>query len=290
MKENKMKMAIISVLMILLIGLIAWLCYGYVKNKKFETKNPIVTMEVKDYGTVKIELYPDKAPNTVKNFVKLTQNGYYDGLKFHRIIKDFMIQGGDYKGNGTGGGLVKYLENKKADIKEEAKSESEDSESADTQATDKEYCIEGEFIENGFSQNDLNLTEGTIAMARSDYTQYSPSLAKQSYNSGATQFFIMTSDNYTALSGKYTGFGKVIEGMDVVKKIAAVEVKAASSGEENSEETEANTENAEVSTPVKDVIISSATVDTFGVDYGMPETVEPFNYMQWLYSMYGLQM
>ena len=144
----------------------------------------------------------------------------------------------------------------------------------------KEYCIEGEFSANGHKENDLNLVEGTIAMARADYTQYSSTLAKQSYNSGGTQFFIMTTNDHTSLSGYYTGFGKVIEGMDVVKKIAEVKVKKA----ENSEETG----NTEESVPKKDVKITSVTVDTFGVDYGFPKTEEPFNYMNWLYSQYGM--
>ena len=85
----------------------------------------------------------------------------------------------------------------------------------------------------------------------------------------------MTSDNYTHLSGYYCGFGKVIEGIDVVEKISKVEV-------------EATEENEEESTPVNDVIISSVTVETYGIDYGTPETLEPFDYMTWLYKMYGL--
>ena len=66
-------------------------------------------MEIKDYGTIKLELYPDKAPNTVANFVKLANNGYYDGLKFHRVLKDFMIQGGDSAGDGTGSVSISSL-------------------------------------------------------------------------------------------------------------------------------------------------------------------------------------
>ena len=122
-------------------------------------------------------------------------------------------------------------------------------------------------------------------MARSDYTSYSPSLAQQSYNSAGSQFFIMTTDDHTNLSGYYAGFGKVIEGMDVVKQIEKVECKVANSGEEK--ESEENS-NAEVSSPVEDVIIKTVTVDTFGVNYKFPQTLVPFNYMKWLYSLYGL--
>ena len=260
MKKFKLIMTIVAI--IILIAIIATLCVGYVKKATTKIENPIVTMEVDGFGTIKIELYPDKAPNTVKNFIKLANNGFYNGLKFHRVIKDFMIQGGDSKGDGTGSAVLGSLNGNNDET---------------------EYSIKGEFNANNFTQNDLNLTEGTIAMARADYTNYSPTLAEESYNSAGTQFFIMTSNTHTSLSGYYAGFGKVIEGMDVVKKISEVEVEAKKS--EGSEEADAS---AEVSTPKKDVKIASVTVDTFGIDYGMPETLKPFNYMNWLQKQYGL--
>lgn len=95
--------------------------------------NPIVTMVIKNQGTVKIELYPTVAPESVNNFIHLIQSGFYNGLKFHRVIKGFMIQGGDPLGNGTGG---------------------------------PGYHIKGEFTSNGF-QNDLKHTKGVLSMARS---------------------------------------------------------------------------------------------------------------------------
>ena len=175
MEENKnnetLKKIMTIVVIIVLIAILAILCAGYAKKATTKTQNPIVTMEVEDYGTIKLELYPEKAPNTVANFVKLANNGFYNGLKFHRVVKDFMIQGGDSSGDGTGSAKLKDLYQ-------------DDDET--------EYCIKGEFNANKFIKNDLNLTEGTIAMARGDYTQYSPSLATQSYNSAGTQFFIMT--------------------------------------------------------------------------------------------------
>jgi peptidyl-prolyl cis-trans isomerase B (cyclophilin B) len=93
---------------------------------------PIVTMNTSG-GTVEIELYPDIAPNTVNNFISLIKKGFYDGTIFHRIIPKFMIQGGDPKGNGTGG---------------------------------PGYCIRGEFTSNHF-RNDLQHTRGVVSMARS---------------------------------------------------------------------------------------------------------------------------
>lgn len=93
---------------------------------------PIVTMKTSG-GTVEMELYPDIAPNTVNNFISLIKKGFYDGTIFHRIIPKFMIQGGDPKGNGTGG---------------------------------PGYCIRGEFTSNHF-RNDLQHTRGVVSMARS---------------------------------------------------------------------------------------------------------------------------
>ena len=262
----KNKITIIIVLVVL-IAILAVLGYGYYKKITLNIPNPLVTMEVKDFGTIKLELYPDKAPNTVKNFITLANNGFYDGLKFHRVVKEFMIQGGDHDGTGSGDAILGYL---------------------DGNDDDSKYAIEGEFVANGFRQNDLNLTAGVIAMARGDYTQYSSSLTKQSYNSAGTQFFIMTTNKNTNLSGFYAGFGKVVEGMDVVTKISEVEVTTAKSEEENSSENTDNS-NATKETPAKDVIISSVKVETYGLDYGKPKTIEPFNYMKWLYSMYGLE-
>ena len=95
-------------------------------------QNPIVTIEMEDGGTIKAELYPEIAPNTVNNFVSLINKGFYDGVIFHRVIPDFMIQGGDPKGMGTGG---------------------------------PGYSIKGEFTRNGF-KNDLKHERGVLSMAR----------------------------------------------------------------------------------------------------------------------------
>jgi len=97
------------------------------------TKNPIVTMEMENGSIIKIELYPDIAPNTVKNFISLVQKNFYDGLIFHRVIRGFMIQGGDPEGTGMGG---------------------------------PGYSIKGEFSYNHF-ENNLKHSAGVISMARS---------------------------------------------------------------------------------------------------------------------------
>ena len=94
--------------------------------------NPIVTIEMEDGGIIRAELYPEIAPNTVRNFISLVKKGFYDGVIFHRVIPGFMIQGGDPTGTGMGG---------------------------------PGYSIEGEFTSNGF-QNDLKHTRGVLSMAR----------------------------------------------------------------------------------------------------------------------------
>ena len=243
--------------LLLIIALIAFVSWGYYKNATMEVKNPIATMEVENFGTIKIELYPDRAPQTVENFIALANRGFYDGLTFHRIVKDFMIQGGDPQGTGEGSATL-------ADLKDGGE--------------DTAYTIKGEFIANGVD-NDLKFDEGVIGMARNDYTSYSSSLTEESYNSGSSQFFIMTQPN-TSLNGYYTAFGKVIEGMDIVHNIENVEVKVADDSQE--------TGNTEQSTPVNPVKITSIRVDTQGVNYDLPETLTPFDYMSWMYKQYGI--
>lgn len=152
-------------------------------SDEIDSKPNTVVIDVKDYGKITVELYPDIAPITVKNFKKLVNEGFYDGLIFHRVIEDFMIQGGCPDGNGTGG---------------------------QTDAKGNRINIKGEFSANGF-KNTLAHTRGVISMARSNDP-----------NSASSQFFICQV-SYPSLNGKYASFGKVTEGMDVVDAIAAVD-------------------------------------------------------------------
>ena len=140
-------------------------------------KNPIVTFEMENGDVFKAELYPEIAANTVANFVNLVQDGFYNGLIFHRVIPGFMIQGGDPTGTGMGG---------------------------------PGYSIKGEFSANGFKKNTLKHTRGVLSMARS-----------MMKDSAGSQFFVMHADA-PHLDGQYAAFGKVVAGMDVVDKIAAV--------------------------------------------------------------------
>lgn len=169
-------------------------------------QNPIVTITMKGGDVMKLELYPEVAPQSVNNFISLVNKGFYNGLIFHRVIRGFMIQGGCPDGTGMGG---------------------------------PGYSIKGEFAMNGFD-NQLNHTEGVLSMARSMMP-----------NSAGSQFFIMHK-NSPHLDGQYAAFGKIIEGMDIVNKIA-----------------ETATDYSD--RPLEDQVMESVTVDTFGVDYPEPD-------------------
>ena len=132
-------------------------------------------------GIMILDLYPDVAPITVKNFKKLVSEGYYKDMIFHRVIKDFMIQTGDPTGTGNGG---------------------------------SEETIKGEFSANGV-KNDLSHKRGILSMARrGGYPE-----TEETYNSASSQFFIVQKD-YTSLDGNYAAFGLLIHGYDVLDKIA----------------------------------------------------------------------
>ncbi|MDE6952382.1 MAG: peptidylprolyl isomerase [Erysipelotrichales bacterium] len=133
-------------------------------------------IEMKDGDVMKGELYPDIAPKTVENFVKLINQNFYDGLIFHRVIPGFMIQGG---------GMDENMTPKHTD------------------------AIVGEFASNGIN-NSLLHTRGVLSMART--------MVK---NSASSQFFIMHEDA-PHLDGDYAAFGKIIEGLDIVDRIANV--------------------------------------------------------------------
>lgn len=162
MKKQKI---IWTIAIILVIILIVGVCYTIYKKATEPVQNPIVTMEVEGYGTVKMELYPDIASNTVAHFVKKINEGYYNGLTFHRTIPEFMIQGGDKEGTGSG---------------------------------TLDYALPGEFIANGHTKNILKHERGVLSMARGDYSSLGSGLTSYSYNSAGTQFFIVTRTSYTA--------------------------------------------------------------------------------------------
>ena len=279
-----MKKTFLIIGIILLIIGIGFVGYGFYLKKTTNIQNPIATMEVEDYGTIKIELYPDKAPNTVANFICLANRGFYNGLTFHRTIPNFMIQGGDKNGDGTGSPKLSDIRD---DIEKKEENKNQENKK-DNKLQDKEYSIKGEFIANGFTQNNLKHERGVISMARSGYEQMDPRLCENAYNSAGSQFFIMTEKNYS-LDGVYAAFGKVIEGMDVVDKIVNTEVYYRDSDKLESDKIPKNEEGMTIApdTPKKAPVIKSLKVDTFGVEYGRPRTLDVFDYSSWIMQQYG---
>lgn len=142
--------------------------------KKEEQKDMTATIST-TMGDIKVELFAKDAPKTVDNFVQLANKGYYNGVIFHRVIKDFMIQGGDPTGTGMGG-----------------------------------ESVWGNRFEDEI--NEHKIVAGTLAMANAGA------------NTNGSQFFIVTESAQPHLDGRHTVFGQVTEGMDVVRKIAAVPV------------------------------------------------------------------
>lgn len=197
------KYFVVSLVLISAIGFLI----GCSKN---EQQYPIAKIKVKDYGTITAELYPDYAPNTVNNFIELSKKGFYNNLTFHRVVKDFVIQGGDPDGIGTGG---------------------------------PGYSIKGEFSHNGFTQNSLSHTKGVLSMARS-----------MDNDSAGSQFFIVSGEA-TYLDGEYAGFGKVIDGMDIVDKIESVDT------DDNDK-------------PKTDIVIESISIEDNGYKFNNVEKIK----------------
>lgn len=169
---------------ILLVSLL-FMCFGCGKYEETDKVTDYVKIDVEGYGDIVIELYPDIAPITVENFKNLVKDGFYDGLTFHRVSTNFVIQTGDPTGTGAGG-------------------------------SDK--AIKGEFDNNGF-ENKLSHTRGVVSMARRSANVET----EETYNSASSQFFIVQFDA-TYLDGNYASFGKVVKGMAVVDNIASVSV------------------------------------------------------------------
>ena len=152
-------------------------CNGsFAQTEGPESGDKIAIIKVKDHGDIKIRLFTDQAPKTVENFIGLAEKNYYDGIIFHRIIKDFMIQGGDPTGTGRGG----------------------------------ESLWGGKF-EDEF-HDDLKNIKGALSMANAG-----PS-------TNGSQFFIVHAPATEWLDGKHSVFGQAYEGVDIIDKIANVEV------------------------------------------------------------------
>ena len=155
-----------------------------IENKKYiesDEATNYIKIDVNNYGIMIAELYPEVAPITVENIKELIKAKFYDGIIFHRVIKDFMIQTGDPTGTGMGG-------------------------------SEKE--IKGEFEINGI-KNNISHTRGVLSMAR----RGSNPETEDTLNSASSQFFIVHQDS-NFLDGSYASFGKLLNGYDILDKIA----------------------------------------------------------------------
>ena len=189
--------------------------YANAAQKYADNKHPVAVIVMQDGSVIAFEMYPELADNTVRNFISLANKGFYDGVIFHRVIENFMIQTGDPTGTGMGG---------------------------------PGYQIVGEFANNGYN-NTLSHTDGVVSMARQG-NRYNPSAA---YNTAGSQFFICAASP-TYLDGDYAAFGKVIDGMDVVYRIASVQTNTSDK-------------------PLVDQVMAYVRVDTHGTAFAEPETL-----------------
>ena len=216
----------------------------------------VAEITIEGYGTVKAKLFPDLAPNAVENFKRLCEQGYYDGLKIHRVAPDSMMQGGSLNGDGTGGTAI--LDNN-------------DSFAIETSDKARNFYgalgyanVDGEnttqfYIVNSKSVDDPADYDKAIAELTAERDKYEADSEGYEYYNYYIESYTKTAEKLRSLSDKYkeqggtpsldddyTVFGQVVEGFDVIDNISAVEVTTGSSGEN--------------SKPVKDIIIKSVKV------------------------------
>lgn len=262
---------------------------GNIGDITFADGDKIAVIEFKDYGTVKAKLFPDIAPVGVENFIKLAEQGYYDGLKIHRVIQDTYIQGGSLNGDGTGGTAAYVGEDaaKNAttfpiEVSEKARNfygalgyaaDAYGNNSvqfyivsnktpADTSkiSAEKVQAKADELASKLASGSAAESTpEGTAEAAETDNSDTKLLTYQQTYYSNNASFIkkngAEAAEKYKKvgglyqIDGGYTVFGQVYEGFDVIDKINAVDVTTNASGEK--------------SMPIQDVIISSVTIETY---------------------------
>lgn len=262
---------------------------GNIGDITFADGDKIAVIEFKDYGTVKAKLFPDIAPVGVENFIKLAEQGYYDGLKIHRVIQDTYIQGGSLNGDGTGGTAAYVGEDaaKNAttfpiEVSEKARNfygalgyaaDAYGNNSvqfyivsnktpADTSkiSAEKVQAKADELASKLANESAAESTpEGTAEAAETDNSDTKLLTYQQTYYSNNASFIKKNgadaAEKYKKvgglyqIDGGYTVFGQVYEGFDVIDKINAVDVTTNASGEK--------------SMPIQDVIISSVTIETY---------------------------
>lgn len=220
---------------IMIIAIIALLFV--ILNNRFSLiyKNPIAKVDIEGYGEITIELEPSKAPNTVNHFIKLAEDGFYDGKVIYG--KDAVSL---HFGRGERGEDV------------EATTSMVDKEIEEGSSLDFAYEIDGEFENNNFKFNNLKHEKYVVSLVRADYSEVFEGLIPQqnSYNSGNSMFKILIEDA-PGMNGNYAAFGKVIDGKDIIDELAEAKLKF----EEDKEE---------INVFDKFITIKSITVDTFG--------------------------
>lgn len=273
-------------------------------NYNKNAKNPILTLEVENYGDVKIELEPDYAPNTVATIIKLAQNGFYDGKVFYGTDSKVVACGMEVKEEETTneastevtegenteseGTVTKKVQEDKLRVSDFDKSvepyvsTDESGYSSEDEAKDYKVSISGEFVANGFNDNTMRFEKGTVGLFRNIYS--GENLTKESYNSGTSLFFITTTED-SSLNGEYAGFGKVIEGMDIIEDMLTLPVEVKDTDSSSSENVAGTlTDNQEITKySIESVpVITKATVETFGIDYGTPKYEKAFDYDKYM--------
>lgn len=266
MKNFKRIIAVVLVLALIAATVATVINIVLAKNDK--KHNPVVTMEIEGYGNVKLELDPEAAPNTVKNFIRLAQRGYYNGKTFSDVQEGLVVGGLD---DVSGEEKKEMVAPKLSDIKDGV-----------AENEDKEYSIPGEFIEKGH-KNMLSHQRGVISMTRTTYNDYQQEIAMiqmigygdyingvvdKMYDSQAAGFFILTEDEI-GYDGTYSAFGRVVDGMDIIDTISKLELEK-NTDSDGKETTGTGIVNAPV--------IKNVTVDTYGVDYGIPETESAYDF------------
>lgn len=303
--KNLLKNLILIILIIAVAGGIGFLIFNAARSNKVNenAKNPIVTLSVEGYGEVKIELYPDYAPNTVKTIIKLIEEGFYDGKVFYgtdgkaisagmklKTSEEYPEGSYDDEGNLKEGAELKVTETAEESAirvstfdksvtpyvsdEENGMPMPEDETNGDEE-TDYKVSINGEFVANGFKENTMRFEYGTVGLYRAEYPAYESSLTTESYNSGTSLFFIETEED-SSLNGQYAAFGKVIEGMDIIMKMK--ELPLAEKTEEEQSSNDSISKFAQGSYPV----ITTAKVETYGIDYGMPKYEKAFDYNKYM--------
>lgn len=243
----------------------------------FQDGDLIAEINIENYGTMKAKLFPDIAPNGVENFRKLAEDGYYDGLKIHRVVKDMCIQGGSLNGDGTGGtaaindgddfdlevsenarnfyGALGYANNNGKNntqfyiVNCKQKKDISTYDASTIKSLADECTSQAATLEETDPQKEVLTAKAAYYTNLSDFTSKATEDVKNRYN---------TTGGYPAWDGGYTVFGQIFEGLDVLDKISEAEVTSSGSGE--------------LSKPVDDIVISSVKIIEYVAP--KPETAE----------------